>query len=708
MIIPNIEERLITVINKLRNWRIVKEEFLPVVYTDEVNDKKVLPTGYTNWKTFDPPYTIFEQEKYFWFKSEFQIKTDNEHQKGYFIADTHIDISRNSSTIRPQGLFYANGELVQGIDINHGDVYLKDGKYQTYLLFYTHTFDRSLPLDFSIRYIDERIEKLYYDLFVPYQGLVLLDKRSNDYIKSVTVIEKALNILDLREVYSEEFYSSVEKTCAFLQENYYNGVCGSDNVVNLIGHTHIDVAWMWPLYQTKQKVERSFATVLKLMDEYPKYRFFMSQPQLFAFLKERNPELYKRVKQRISEGRWEVDGAMWVEADCNLTSGESLVRQIAFGKRFFKEEFNKDCQSIWLPDVFGYSASLPQIMKKSGLSSFVTAKIGWNDTNRMPYDMFKWRGIDGSEVFAYFLSTCECNPRGGVFDNTYTTYTAPINPMYVLGTWNRFQQKEYTDTVMMSYGWGDGGGGPTRDDAEHQKRLEFGIPGIPKAKIETLENSLATIKSNFDKNADELGRMPVWNGELYFEYHRGTLSSVPEVKMNNRKGEFALMNAELFGVLGSCLEGLPYAKEEIDKDWRLLLLNQFHDILPGSSIGEVYKDSAEQFKELFASTSGIIDGALDKIAGDVKTNGGILVFNPNGFVANGTVKIGDNELIARDIPAFGYKIIQKSNCESTVKVDGMTLENSYYKIIFTSTGDIVSLYDKSNQREVCLNWSRRQ
>ena len=494
MIAPNIEERLITIINKLRDWRVVRQEFLPVVYTDEVKDKKVLPTNQKNWKTFDPPYTIYEQEKYFWFRANFSIKTENEHQRGYFIADTHIDISSNSSTIRPQGLFYANGELMQGVDINHGDVLLKDGEYETYLLFYTHSFNRSLPLDFSIRYVDERIEKLYYDLFVPFQGLRLLDKRSDDYINASSVLEKALNILDLRNVYSEEFYASVVETSRFLEENFYNGICGNDTTVSMIAHTHIDVAWLWNLDQTKQKVERSFSTVLKLMDEYPEYRFFMSQPQLFAFLKERNPELYQRVKEKILEGRWEVDGAMWVEADCNLTSGESLVRQIAYGKKFFKEEFDKDCDAIWLPDVFGYSAALPQIMKKSGLTTFITAKIGWNDTDRMPYDVFKWRGIDGSEVFAYFLSTCECDPRNGVFDHTYTTYTAPINPMFVLGTWNRFQQKDYTDNVIMSYGWGDGGGGPTREDLEQQIRLQHGLPGIPKTKIEPLQDTVKRIK----------------------------------------------------------------------------------------------------------------------------------------------------------------------------------------------------------------------
>ena len=701
MITPNIEERLETIVNKLRDWRVVKREFLPVLYTDKVEDKQVLPTDFDGWKPFEAPYTVYETEHYYWFKAQFTIKRDNPRQKAYFFLETHIHRYLDAGTIRPQGLLYLNGKVVQGIDINHGDVLLDDGEYELYLLFYSHSFDRYLPLDFSIQYVDERVNGLYYDLSVPYQGLKMLAKSSNEYVASVSVLEKALNVLDVRNVHSETFYSSVEETRAFLKAKYYGEVCGSAQTVHCIAHTHIDVAWLWDLDQTKQKTERSFSTVLKLMDEYPQYRFFMSQPQLFDFLKQRNPELYARVKEKILEGRWEVDGGMWLEADCNLTSGESLVRQIVFGKRFFKEEFGKECTTVWLPDVFGYSASLPQIMRKSGLENFVTAKIGWNDTNRMPYDFFTWRGIDGSEVFAYFLSTCECDPRNGVYDHTYTTYTAPMNPMFVLGTWNRFQQKEFTDSVIMSYGWGDGGGGPMREDLEIEQRLSYGLPGIPKTKIDSLENTLRVIKDSCEKNAKELLRRPVWNGELYFEYHRGTLSSVPQVKMNNRKGEFALMNTELFGVLGCLFCGKEYPTALLDEDWKLLLLNQFHDILPGSSIADVYKDSEAQFAKLFADADGVIGGVADTIAKQVKTDGGLLVFNPNGFTADGTVSVDGKTYIAKEIPAFGYKTIEKKTAASSrVSVSKNTLENSYYKLTFDKTGGIVSLVDKRANREI--------
>lgn len=701
MINPNMEERLDSILDRLKGWRFSKTEFLPVVYTDQVEDKQVLPTDFNGWKPFDAPYTIYETEHYYWFKAKFTIQRENPYQKAYLYVETHIHRYLDAGTIRPQGLLYLNGKVVQGIDINHGDVLLEDGEYEMYLLFYSHTFDRYLPLDFSIKYVDERINGLYYDLLVPYQGLKMLAKSSNDYVASVSVLEKALNLLDVRNVGSEDFYRSIEETRAFMSERYYGEVCGSDQTVHCIAHTHIDVAWLWNLDQTRQKTERSFSTVLKLMDEYPQYRFFMSQPQLFDFLKARNPELYARVKEKILEGRWEVDGGMWLEADCNLTSGESLVRQILFGKRFFREEFGKECSTVWLPDVFGYSASLPQIMRKSGIENFVTAKIGWNDTNRMPYDFFTWRGIDGSEVFAYFLSTCECDPRNGVYDHTYTTYTAPMNPMFVLGTWNRFQQKEFTDSVIMSYGWGDGGGGPMREDLEIEQRLSYGLPGIPKTKIDSLENTLRVIKDNCAKNAKELLRKPVWNGELYFEYHRGTLTSMPQVKMNNRKGEFALMNTELFGVLGNLLCGTEYPKTMLLEDWKLLLLNQFHDILPGSSIGDVYKDSEAQFAKIFADTDRVIHGGIEGIAENVKTDGGLLVCNPNGFMADGTVTVDGKTYIAQSIPAFGYKVIEKTErAVSGIQSGERTLENSYYKLVFDVSGGILSLFDKRENREL--------
>ncbi|MBQ8375301.1 MAG: alpha-mannosidase [Clostridia bacterium] len=693
----NIEEKLITAVNRLSALRCAEKQALEVFYTDEIGDKCSLPTDGRAWKPFAEPYTLFQQEKYYWFKASFEVKALEKHRRAYLCVETFID--GVACTIRPQGLLYLNGEVVQGVDINHTDVLLKEGKYEMFLLFYTHTFIRSLPVHFSLKICDERVERLYFDLAAPLDALRILDQKSNEYILSATVLERAINLIDFRMDHSEAFFNSLEAAREYLYGQYYHKLCGSDQTVNCVGHTHIDVAWMWTLDQTKEKIERSFSTVLKLMDEYPEYKFMSSQPQLYAYLKERNPQLYERVKEKVKEGRWEVEGSMWLEADCNLTSGESLVRQIVHGKRFFLEEFGKDCRIVWEPDVFGYCAALPQIMQKSGIDKFVTAKIGLNDTNRMPYDTFLWQGIDGSKVLAFLISTCNANPRAGVYDGNETTYVGRLNAAQLLGTWQRYQPKEYNDTTMMTYGWGDGGGGPTREMLEMQRRFAYGLPGIPKSKIATVEETLQKVEENFFESAKELKRLPKWNGEIYFEYHRGTYTSVPKNKMNNRKGEFALQNGEFACVLGGTLCGVAYPREQFDRDWKLLLLNQFHDILPGSSIKEVYDDSDRQYKQLFESQRALTEGALDKIAKNISTDGGVFVFNPNSFEATGTIEFEGETRVVSGIPPLGYKVVKLQKTAGQVRVDGKTIENERFKLRFDETGAIVSLFDKKFDRE---------
>ena len=694
----NIEEKLMTTVDKLYAFRTVKWEPIIIEYTDEITDKQTLPTDCSSFKSFDEPFTLFEQNKYYWFKAKFEVDELLPQQKAYLCIETFI--GGVASTIRPQGLLYLNGELMQGIDINHTDVLLKEGKYEMYLLFYTHTFNFSLPLHFSLKYRDDRIERLFYDLKAPMDGLKLLKERSNEYVSAITCLEKAINLLDFRREYSQEFYDSIEVASRYLKGEFYGKLCGSNQTVACIGHTHIDVAWMWDLSQTREKVERSFSTVLKLMDEYPEYKFMSSQPQLYQFLKERNPALYEKVKEKVREGRWEVEGSMWLEADCNLTSGESLVRQILHGKRFFMDEFGVDCKIVWEPDVFGYSAALPQIMKKSGVEKFITAKIGWNDTNRMPYDTFTWQGIDGSEVFAYFISTCDCNPRIEKYDETYTTYVAHLSAEHVLGTWNRYQPKEFNNTTIMTYGWGDGGGGPTREMLEMQRRLSYGLPGLPKTKLSTAGEALCEIEENFIQSCKELKRSPKWNGEIYFEYHRGTYTSVPRIKRNNRKGEFALQNSELFNVMAVKLVNMIYPTEMLERNWKLLLLNQFHDILPGTSIKEVYEESDLQYAELFADTEGMEANALQAIADNIETEGGILVFNPNGFTATAPMDINGETRVIKDIPALGYKVVETVKRVGQVRVEGKTIENIIYKLVFDETGAIISLFDKRFNREL--------
>lgn len=710
MITPNIEEKLSTVCSKLNALRQVAKIDLNVQYIQcDAECRHVLPTARADWQEFCYQYYLFEQNKYYWFRAKFTVPKLQPHQKAYLCVETFID--GVSSTIRPQGLLYLNGREICGIDIKHTDVLLDgDGEYEMYLHFYTHVFGTGLPLYFRVKIRDERITRVYYDFSVPFSAVKLLNLRTNELSRSLAVLEKATNIVDFRTPYSDEFYLSLEQACEYLRTEYYEALGGSFNTALCIGHTHIDVAWLWNLEQTRQKTERSFATVLKLMDEYPEYRFMMSQPQLFAYLKQTDPELFARVKQRVADGRWQLDGAMWLEADTNLTSGESLVRQLMYGQKFFREEFGVDCTCVWLPDVFGYSGQLPQIMAKSGIRRFVTAKIGWNDTDRFPYDVFDWYGIDGSKVFAYLLSTCDTDPRNGIYDRTYTSYCEPLTAKSALGTWNRFQQKDYTDSVLMSYGYGDGGGGPTRDDLERQRRLAYGLPGLPKTKIVGLHEALDLVECNFRKACTELKRTPKWHGELYFEFHRGTLTSVPRVKKNNRMAEIALCNAEQLSVSANKLCGVTYPAEAIERNWKTALLNQFHDILPGSAVEEVYADSDKQFAELFAEVGDMVQNALQTIATNVNADGKTVVFNNTPFTANGTVTLSGKTRIVRNISAHGYKVVDIDCCDRSrddkVQVGDKMLQNSYYVLTFSNDGSIVSLLDKRNNRQIVPDGAR--
>ena len=388
----------------------------------------------------------------------------------------------------PQFLLFVNGVVVQGIDLNHRDVFLcpeaKAGETLTLeLQAYTGTEHTEFNLFADMQEIDDKIEKLYYDLWVPLSAFSRMEEDDKNRKDIENILNRTINYLDLRTPYSDEFYRTLQEASDYIDQALYSDMAGyRDVIATCIGHTHIDVAWWWTVEQTKEKTGRSFATVLKLMEEYPNYKFMSSQPQLYVFLKERYPELYGRIKERVKEKRWEPEGGMWVEADCNLTSGESLVRQFMYGKRFFKEEFGVDNRVLWLPDVFGYSGALPQIMKKCGIDYFMTTKLAWNQFNKIPYDTMMWRGIDGSEVLTHLITTLDVHQP---IHNFFTTYNGRLHPDAIMGGWMRYQNKDINNDILVSYGYGDGGGGPTREMLETSLRMEKrnqgdsdGPPGI--------------------------------------------------------------------------------------------------------------------------------------------------------------------------------------------------------------------------------------
>jgi len=651
----------------------------------------------TGWKPFSSGTDrLGGREKHWWMRAKLHVP---EVGGGKQIALELLTGTSGWDALNPQFIVYLNGHMAQGVDVNHTEVLLEGGTTVD-LVLYLYSSMQDAKFDFSARYksIDLASEAMYYDLYVPFSSLDCFSPDSEVFINTLKQLELAANLLDFSQPKSAVYYASVAAARGQLEKSFYRGLCGkSDAVVACIGHTHIDVAWLWPLRQTVEKAQRSFATVVNLMKQYPEYKFMSSQPQLYQFVKEQAPELYKEIKKLVKEGRWEVEGATWLEMDTNLVSGESLVRQMIYGKRFMKEEFGIDSKVLWLPDVFGYSAALPQIMKKSGVENFMTTKIAWNERNKLPYDSFYWEGIDGSRVFSFFVTTQDrpLNRRGDIS----CTYNGKMTAGQILGTWERYQQKLYNNETLTTFGYGDGGGGPTKEMLETQRRLSFGIPGIPKTEMTFAGEAIANARKNFDKNAKDLRRFPLWVGELYLEFHRGTYTSIAKNKKNNRKSEFLFQKAETLALTDELLLGGKYPQKAFTEAWQTILLNQFHDIIPGSSIFEVYEDSDRQYAALREKGTELAEKAKGRIAANIGTEGGIAVFNPTGFTSDGEVKVDGKTGSVKGIPAHGWKVTEPDfGC--TVKLDGRFAENKFYKMTIDISGRISRLFDKKNKREV--------
>lgn len=624
----------------------------------------------------------------------------------------HLRVGREhtGNSLNPQFLVCVNGHVVQALDTNHHEFLIQNPaqpgsvfelEFEAYAgREYDNQPFHDTPLQFILSaYCHEAAaEQLYYDLYAAKKALEMYPESNYYRICIENYVTEALNLIDLRVPSSASYFESVRAASAYMREEFYGKYCGHEEVIaNCVGHTHIDVAWMWRLEQTRAKAVRSFSTELALLDEYPEHCFSSSQPQLYQFVKEDCPEVYEKIRERVKEGRWEVEGAMWLEADCNLSSGESLIRQILHGKRFMKEEFGVDSKVLWLPDVFGYSAALPQILKKTGVESFVTSKIHWSETNHFPYDTFLWKGIDGTEVFTQFI-TCGtgASPLGD--PNMYSTYVGQILPLSQAKGWEIYQQKHINNEILVSFGIGDGGGGVTREMLEMNRRMCHGIPGVPKTRITTIKDALDRIKR---KVAGK--KIPKWFGELYLEFHRGTYTSMAKNKKYNRRSEFLMQSLEAVSLTDKLLNNGNYSKKQLYKDWTTILLNQFHDIIPGSSIREVYEDSEIQYLEILERNGRAFLETVNKLAAAVSKKG-IFVYNPTGILRDGIIQISGKKYYVDQVPAFGWKVIeensQTADSAKELSVSKMHMENRFYTIEFDRTGAMTSVFDKLRQREV--------
>ncbi len=633
----------------------------------------------------------------------------------------------------PQAVVWVNGKIEQSFDTRHTELELDEKseagkKYDILVEAYARRDDDRTPprMSLYIDDVDDEVRQLVYDLSVPHEAALMMPEDSRARERTLYALSDCVNLLDLRKPHSAEFAKSIQAARAFLKENYYDKLAAEKPVAtaDCIGHTHIDVAWLWDLYQTRHKAVRTFATMLKLMDKYPEFKFMSSQPQLYQFVKEDQPELFERVRQAVKRGQWEAEGGMWVEADCNLSGGEALVRQLLYGNEFFMNEFGKRSRILWLPDVFGYSAALPQILKKSGIDYFMTSKLSWSEYNKSPYDTFMWKGIDGSCVLTHFTPSRDYGSENMPADlRNFTTYNAMLSPNQVKGGWQRFQQKGLDDHFLVTFGFGDGGGGSTDWMIENARRMENPVAECPAVRqIPALE-----FFKELDSRVGNDRCLPKWAGELYLEYHRGTYTSQARNKRNNRKLEIALREAELWLARAANERGLEYPQDELREIWRQMLTLQFHDILPGSSIRKVYEDSNAIYADLFARLEKLNDSAVKALTrdseGDIvflnslshsrddvcwfKAEPGVCAIrNKNGerFPAQ---RVGDEYVaFVKGLTPMGLTAMwleYGSENEASITLSAEGFETQHFAGEFDKDMRISRLYDKRADREVCAS-----
>lgn len=635
----------------------------------------------------------------------------------------------------PQVVVWINGRIEQAFDTRHTELVLQNTakpgeKFDVFMQAYHLGADgvaglKVARMHLSVIDVMDDVSQLYYDLSVPHAACLMLPDGSRDRETTLRALSDAVNLLDLRVPYSDAFHSSIEKARAFMSENYYQPLenVEPEAVADAIGHTHIDVAWLWDIYQTRHKAVRSFSTMLKLMEQYPEFKFMSSQPQLYQFVKEDQPELFERIKDAVKRGQWEPEGGMWVEADCNLSGGEALVRQFLYGNEFFETEFGKRSRVLWLPDVFGYSAALPQILKKSKIDYFLTSKLSWSEFNLSPYDTFMWKGIDGSEVLTHFTPSRDFENDASSDLAYFTTYNSMLDPSQVKGGWQRFQQKGVDNHFIMSYGYGDGGGGTCEFMIENARRMKNPVAQLPAVRQTFARDFFEQLEKRVEGRKD----LPKWSGELYLEYHRGTYTSQGRNKRNNRKLEIALRDAELW-LTRAMQAGCAYPQDELREIWRSMLTLQFHDILPGSSIHKVYTDSNETYKDLFERTDKLSAYAMNAL---MKNAAGDKVFfnslsherddvvwfdapegvthlrNEKGDLFPVQRALGKCVSFVRGLLPMGathmWYVYGKEETASAVKACEKGFDTPFFKGAFNEMGEIVSLFDKENEREVAKN-----
>ena len=512
--------------------------------------------------------------------------------------------------------------------------------------------------DMSIGLRDLAVWELLQDFRLLHGLIAELDATSARRATLVEAMDAAIDAVD-----PEDVAGTAQAGRDVLAPLMAAPAASSAHVLHAVGHAHIDSAWLWPVRETARKVSRTFSNVLSLMDEDPEFVFASSSAQQFAWMKEHYPALWDRLKARVAEGRFVPVGGMWVESDTNMVGGEAMARQFVEGKTFFLEEFGIDTEEVWLPDSFGYSGALPQIMRAAGARWFLTQKISWNETNRIPHHTFRWEGIDGSRIFTHFPPVDKYNSEVTAADLAHAE--------------RNFADKGRARTSLLPYGFGDGGGGPTREMTATIARTHS-LEGAPVVKHSTPREFFETAEAEYADPA-------VWAGELYLEFHRGTYTSQLRTKQGNRRSEHLLREAELWAATATVRTGAAYPAETFQRLWRLVLLQQFHDILPGTSIAWVHRDAERNYAAIAAELEQIIADSLRALVG---TGDRAVVANAAPHRRSGAPALA----IAPASPA--------GDVTPSAEGDGFVLDNGVVRAVVDGRGLITSLMEVDSGREV--------
>ncbi|MEM9523256.1 MAG: glycoside hydrolase family 38 C-terminal domain-containing protein [Pseudomonadota bacterium] len=513
-----------------------------------------------------------------------------------------------------------------------------------------------------------------------------------EHHRILNALDAAFLALDTRDPMGEAFYRSVSAARAVLEAGLKNAGTPMDVTLHAIGHAHMDVAYLWPIGQSRRKNARTNSNALRLLERFPDYRFSQSQPQLYAYTERDYPEIFRAIKTRVAEGRWELIGGMWVEPDTNIPGPEALVRQLLLGRRYFAEKFGAvDTPVLWLPDTFGLSWCLPQLAKQAGLRWILSNKASWNQYNRIPASTAWWQGIDGTRILTHFLTT----PRAVQHLPFPTNYKSDLSAAEVMGTWTEQRVKAQVADLPICYGYGDGGGGPT-DALIRRGRAYKSMPGAPEVRF-------STVRAFFEALEASRPDLPVWNDEFYMEGHRGVLTSQGWIKRANRKAEAALHALEF--LLSATGGGFDRAR--LKRAWELLCLHQFHDILPGTSIPEVFADAREAYAE--------IEDHVATLTQAVGGGGGeLVVVNPLPFAMTRVVDVPDKRgaqattsgtlMLLRDLAPYSITSIPATAEGPQVTIyetDGeVVLENRKVLVRLSRAGDLIRVFDKRAGREV--------